>query len=249
MARDLGELRRLGRGHHTGSGYECTWYRLDGADQPDFNQPYATSTSPARQRRVSGATVAAIAVERLPLPGPEVRANPRVGADQLVGIPTWLWVTNFEPLSVTAAVPGTTADLVATPASVSFDMGDGRAPVVMGVGAQFACQAPGTPYDVSLPSAAQQRLHLHLRALLGRRASQEFTVTATMSYSLAWAADTGQVGTLPTLTRSLHLRAAGGRGPGPGDRLRNEGLLSGDEVHRHPADPGTSGVPEDLPVR
>ncbi len=153
--------------------------------------------------RQSGATVAAVAVERLPLPGPEVRANPRVGADQLVGVPTWLWVTNFEPLSVTAAVPGTTADLVATPVSVSFDMGDGRSPLVMGVGPQFACQAPGTPYDISQPAAGQRSActYTYERSSAGR-ASQEFTVTATMSYSLAWAADTGQKGTLPTLTRS-----------------------------------------------
>ncbi len=207
-----------GPGITSGSGYDCTWYRLDGADRPDFAQPYdppppdgtrawlrcsGPEAIDGIRTRQSGGTVAAIAVERLPLPGPQVGANPRVDADQLVGVPTWLWVTKFEALSVTAAVPGTTADLVATPVSVSFDMGDRRAPLVMGVKPQFACQAPGTPYNVSLPSAAQRSActYTYERSSAGR-ASQELTVTATMSYSLAWAADSGQKGTLPTLTRS-----------------------------------------------
>ncbi len=81
-------------------------------------------------------------------------ASPAIDADQVVGVATWLWDAR-QPLSVTASIPGTTAELVATPMSVSFDMGDGRAPLVMGSGPGAACQAPGVAYDTTLPSAAQ----------------------------------------------------------------------------------------------
>lgn len=130
-------------------------------------------------------------------------ANPAVDADQVVGVATWLWVRDVRPLSVTASIPGTTAELVATPVAVRFDMGDGEAPLVMGTGPGFACQLPGVAYDPALLSAAQHSdcTHTYPRSSAGQP-GDEHTVVATMSWDLDWAADTGASGSLRTLERS-----------------------------------------------
>ena len=199
-------------------GYDCTWYPIGPDGRPVESAPYdppppdgtyawlrcsGPESIDGPRTRQSGATVAASAVERLPLPGPEVATNPDAGHDQLVGVPTWLWVRNWRPMAVTAAVPGTTAELVATPLSVTYDMGDGETPLT--------CDGPGTPYDTSRPAAAQRSdcTYTYARSSAGRPGAT-YTVTATFSWGLRWSSTTGQGGTLPTLRRSstFELRVA-----------------------------------------
>ena len=56
---------------------------------------------------------AELALERLDLPDPLVRRNPP--GDQLVGLPSWLWVdTPWAPSDVSASVSGVTSTMVAT---------------------------------------------------------------------------------------------------------------------------------------
>lgn len=199
-----------GGGFTSDNGYSCTWYPIGDDGRPIELQPYdppppdgtyawlrcsGPEAVDAPRTRASGGTAAAIAVEDLPLPNPDVATNPDAGNDQLVGVPTWLWVKNWQPLSVTAAVPGTTAELVATPRSMRYEMGDGEAPLV--------CPGAGTAYDSSLSADDQSSdcTYTYERSS-ARQPGNTYTVTATVTWGLSWTSTTGQSGTLPDLERS-----------------------------------------------
>lgn len=74
---------------------------------------------------------------------------PPVGSDGLVGLPEWFWVpfAAWHPRSVTVSAGPVWATVTATPVGLTFEPGAGIGPVT--------CQGPGTPYDVSRPSATQ----------------------------------------------------------------------------------------------
>ncbi|HEX9991810.1 MAG TPA: hypothetical protein VGB14_02680 [Acidimicrobiales bacterium] len=81
-------------------------------------------------------------VGELDPPPPDVHTNPPADGDQLVGVPTWLWVSNWRPVSVSDR--GVT--VTARPVVTYWDLGTGDPVVECG---------RGTPYDPSRPPDAQ----------------------------------------------------------------------------------------------
>jgi hypothetical protein len=136
---------------------------------------------------------AELALERLDLPDPLVRRNPP--GDQLVGLPSWLWVdTPWAPSEVSASVSGVTATVTATPSHVVWDTGDG---------ASITCHGPGVPFDGARPADAQATDCTHLyRWPSTSQPGGTYAVTATTTYAVGWAATNGQSGDLGTVTRS-----------------------------------------------
>ena len=55
-----------------------------------------------------------------------------------VGLNTWVWVDNWQPLQRTVDLRGVSATVTATPTSLSFDPGNGDAAV--------SCPGPGRPW-------------------------------------------------------------------------------------------------------
>jgi hypothetical protein len=129
----------------------------------------------------SSAALALEAVRELRLPSPVIRANPSPGAEQMVGVPTWLWVEPglWRAVSATAAVPGESVTATATPRSVRWRTGDG---------AVVTCAGPGTPYTSAAdPNAASPDCgHTYLRSSAGQP-EDAFEVTATINWDVAWA--------------------------------------------------------------
>ncbi|ADP78964.1 hypothetical protein [Pseudofrankia inefficax] len=131
------------------------------------------------------------AERRLGLPVLRIVMNPV--ADQLVGLPTWLWVdtAGWAPVSATATAGGVAVTAVARPVSVTWSMGDG---------AIVTCAGPGTPYTQGLdpksasPDCGYTYRHRSLDELGGT-----FTVTATIRWDASWAG-AGQGGQFPGLT-------------------------------------------------
>ncbi len=129
---------------------------------------------------------------RLDLPAPEPGLNPP--GDQLVGVATWLWVEGpWQDLSATAAIGAVAATVTARPVSVQWDLGDGTT---------LTCDA-GTRYDPARPPADQSSRCTHVfgHSSAGRP-SGVYSVTASVSYSVSWTANTGAGGALDGLTRS-----------------------------------------------
>lgn len=150
---------------------------------PDGQQPGAAQLP-------SPAELAAMARKQLRLPTPTIAANP--AGDQLVNLPTWMWLSSgWGPVSATASVPGVSVTAVATPTSVSWSMGDGSTVTCTGAGTPFR---PGTDPKASSPDCG----HTY-HASSASQAGQAFPVTATVHWTVTWAG-AGQGGTFPDMT-------------------------------------------------
>lgn len=138
--------------------------------------------------------LAAQAVSKLILPTPAIESSPGGGAPQTVELPTWAWLpaAQWAPLSATASVPGESVTATATPLAVTWTWGDGSTTV---------CHDSGTPYvkGVSDPAAASPDCGHTYRQVSASQNGQQFPVTATLAWSVAWNGG-GQSGTFPNLT-------------------------------------------------
>jgi len=165
------------------------------------NQPFPTpppgQPQPPAGPAVTPEMLAQRAYQFLPLPAPIIRTNPPPTREQLVNLPTLLWVdqATWGARTATASVPGLAVTLTAVPVTVTWRMGDGGVVV---------CHGPGAPFD---PSAGRQGQpgacsYTYWRASAGAPAGR-FTVTATTTWRITWTA-TGAAGagTLPPLSRS-----------------------------------------------
>jgi hypothetical protein len=146
--------------------------------------------TPGYVTAVTPAEIARLARSQLRLPTPSMAANP--SGDQLVNLPTWLWLSSgWERVSATASVPGVSVTAVATPTSVAWSMGDGTT---------VTCAGPGTAFrpggDPKAPSPDCGHTY---RTSSAREPGQAFGVTATMRWTVTWSG-AGQGGTFPDLT-------------------------------------------------
>jgi len=156
--------------------------------------------TPEYVAEVTPAEIARLARSQLRLPAPTIAANP-VG-DQLVNLPTWLWLSGgWRPVSATATVPGVSVTATATPTSVTWSVGDG---------AVVTCAGPGTPYRPGGdPRASSPDCGYTYRTSSARQPGQAFLVTATLHWTVRWSG-AGQGGTFPDLitTGNTALRVA-----------------------------------------
>lgn len=153
---------------------------------------YVTALSPA--------AVAELARNQLRLPKPVIAASP--SGDQLVNLPTWLWLsTGWRQVSATASVPGVSVTATAAPTSVSWSMGDGAAVI---------CNGPGMPFrpggDPTAPSPDCGHTY---RTSSAGQPGQVFGVTAAVHWTVTWSG-AGQNGTFPDLvtTSNTEFRVA-----------------------------------------
>lgn len=150
----------------------------------------ADGQAPGEALLPSPAELSRVARRQLRLPSPVIAASP--AAEQLVNLPTWMWlIGSWRPVSATASVPGVSVTAVATPTSVTWVMGDGST---------VTCGGPGTPYPVGGdPRAASPTCgHVYRRsstALPG----QVYAVSATVHWRVSWSG-AGQGGVFPDLT-------------------------------------------------
>jgi hypothetical protein len=176
-----------------------TWYFYECQDpQAPLGVRSGTIFVPAGQPAVPPQVLAQQASKFVAAPAPAIQLNPPTGSDHLVNLESWLWVdpATWGQRRATASVPNESATVVATPVSVTWNMGDGT---------KITCRGPGVPYDPNRPPEGQQTdcSHTYLRSSAGQP-GQRYAVSATTTWSLSWTA-TGVVtasGTLPPLLRT-----------------------------------------------
>jgi hypothetical protein len=136
--------------------------------------------------------VARQAANKLTLVTPKIGANPSPAGEQLVSLPTWLWLQagSWEPQSATAAVPGVSVTATATPTKVTWSMGDGET---------VECEGPGTVFPAGGDPRATSPTcgHTYTQSSAGRPGSA-FRVSATVSWSITWFGG-GEQGELPAM--------------------------------------------------
>ncbi|WP_229686870.1 hypothetical protein [Longimycelium tulufanense] len=130
------------------------------------------------------------AYNQLRLPSPQIHASPTT--QQLVNLPTWLWMDRgeWQPQTATASVPGVSVTATATPQSVTWSMGDGFT---------ITCQGAGTPYPSGGdPKAASPDCgHIYRHTSQGQP-HNTYPVAATVHWMVTWSG-AGQSGTFPDL--------------------------------------------------
>lgn len=142
----------------------------------------------------AGERAAEVAVERLPLPDPDLWLSPPVSAFQLVGVPTWFWVgEGWVGQSATASVAGIAATVAAVPVSLVVDPGDG--------GGLVECEGAGVVWVEGRSSGCTHTFTRSSR----HEVSGRYPVVATVSWAVSWTATDGTSGDLGSLTRSTTL--------------------------------------------
>ncbi len=154
------------------------------------------------------------AAARLAVSPPQVELSPKAGLNQIVQLPTYMWVTNWGSDSASASVPGVTSTVTATPTKVTWNMGNGD---------QVVCNGPGTPFDFSRSEEGQAAdcSYTYRHSSTGQPGGV-YQVSATMSYDVSWSAEGAPGGgALPAVTatetfpvRVVEIHAVEGVGTG-----------------------------------
>lgn len=166
--------------------------------QTEWIPDQSASATPAIDPRF----LALQAESSLRLPAPSPQFNPP-GAS-VVNFATWLWISaaTWHSYTVTATVGSVSATAVATPAWVSWSMGDGGSVV---------CDGPGTPFDPDESVVPQSTSCGYVYAISsagqpspdGTPDDDSFTVVATIHWSVSWSArGASGGGSLPALSTS-----------------------------------------------
>jgi hypothetical protein len=149
----------------------------------------------AAASQVLAADLAYEASRELPVPHPRPALSPAIGADQLVGLPTWLWLEpgSWATLEATASVPGLAATATATPTRVRWDMGDGTV---------VTCDGPGVAYDPTRDDDRQSTdcKHTYQHVSAGEPGGA-YAATVAVDWAITWSATNGEGGTLPATSR------------------------------------------------
>jgi len=137
------------------------------------------------------------ATNQLFLTLPQIDASPAPSADQLVNLPTWLWIeqSSWRPASATASVPGESVTATATPQKVTWTMGDGSTVV---------CHGAGTPYtSKDDPHASSPDCGHTYRNSSAGEPTGAYPVSATITWEIRWSGG-GQSGAFPALTTTAY---------------------------------------------
>ena len=126
---------------------------------------------------------------------PEDNSDPQYGGLPYtwVGLSTFFWVEDWQPLARTVTLRGVSATVTATPTGLAFDPGDGNEPV--------SCDGPGRPWveaDGNDPPSDGACGYTY-RAVTP---DGPLTATTSVQWSVNWTSSTGAAGTFPVSTTS-----------------------------------------------
>ncbi|MCL2482127.1 MAG: hypothetical protein FWF43_01670 [Propionibacteriaceae bacterium] len=205
----------LWKGHLNASGEpQGTMYRCEVSVAGVLKQAYVwadTGPSTPAKPGVDPVTLVRSAVSSLDLHPPTVGVSAYTypgyedwGLSWWVGAPMWLWVDATDPLqwgthTITASQDSLTVTATVTPSQVSFDPGDANGLVT--------CKTPGTPrpWDPNDPLSHHSPTgceHTYLTTNTLGDTTSRYTVSATVSWSVAWSTNDGQSGSFTTTTSS-----------------------------------------------
>ncbi|MBI2169369.1 MAG: hypothetical protein HYU28_07705 [Actinobacteria bacterium] len=129
---------------------------------------------------VDPAVLARQAADRVPIPAPTIGMSPSPDDEQVVNLPTWLWLdgAGWQPVSASASAGGVSVSATASPQRVIWDMGNGD---------RVECDGPGTAYDRSRPAKGQSTdCEYVYRESSARAPDGTFTVTASVLWGVSW---------------------------------------------------------------
>lgn len=150
---------------------------------------------------------AQLAAATLTPPPPTVQSSPPLDAEQLTGLPTWLWVSSWAPIEATADLGGVSATVTAAPAAVHWRFGDGGVVDCAGPGAPWPGVAPARSDSATTPdgSARIPCTHVFTTSSAGQPDGR-YQADVTVDWDVTWTSSTGVGGALGTVTSSASTR-------------------------------------------
>ncbi|MER5299691.1 hypothetical protein ABT039_09555 [Streptomyces lasiicapitis] len=193
-------------------GEEGAWYVYkcsskgfrDAFYRPPVWIPDATQDDGGGAPAPSPAQVAQQARSQLRLPAPQIRTNPP--SEQLVNLPTWLWLARgaWRRVSAAASVPGVSVEAVARPSKVVWKLGDGSSLTCKGAGSPYAAGARGRSGASGPASSSPDCGHTYRSSSAGR-SGNAYAVSATVHWTVSWSG-AGDSGTFPGMTTTADAR-------------------------------------------
>ncbi|MBB6000098.1 hypothetical protein [Streptomonospora salina] len=176
----------------TNSGVPETQLEQDGTACADLAADQVPGSGEAA---VDPVVVAYEARASMELPAPQMGGSPALEAEQLVGVPTWLWVDHrdWEPVSAEASVPGGSVEVTAAPTTTVWELGGDT---------RVECAGPGTAYDpaVHTPEAASPDCGHTFTRSSADAPGGAFPVGVEVTWNVAWSSSEGEGGELEPLT-------------------------------------------------
>jgi hypothetical protein len=153
------------------------------------------STPPGFGGLPSPLVLAAEAINKMALRGPNIEISPSPAGAGAVGLPVWLATgvspTTWGPNSATAAVPGLSVTATANAQKIVWDMGDQHS---------ITCTGHGTPYNPSYGDRSSPDCGYLYTTSSRDQPGGRYTVTGTTTWQVNWTSSDGQAGTV-TVTR------------------------------------------------
>ncbi|ACV79111.1 hypothetical protein [Nakamurella multipartita] len=155
------------------------------------------AAAPAPPPPPDPAVLAQQAYAELSLPAPDAYRSPSESNSDpdhgglpftIVGLRTWFWVGDWQPLQRTVELQGVSVTLTATPVEVHFDPGNGDSVV--------ACAGPGrawTPADGNAAPTNGGCAYTYTRVSPDR----PLTATTSVQWQVDWTSNSGADGTFP----------------------------------------------------
>ena len=131
-------------------------------------------------------------------PKPAVGGAPPITDAQLVGFPTWLWTTNFEPIQNSASLAGITATVRAEPTKTTWVFEPTRRDADIDT-ETVVCEGKAPAWE---PDGGDDQ---HSDCTHTFEWSGTYDTTVTTTYAVTWTTTDGQAGGLPDLTATTNV--------------------------------------------
>lgn len=176
--------------------------RLD-ACTAEAAEPAAGGDAP---EPVDAAQLAQQISSRLDLVTPQPRTSPSAPVKALVGLETWMWVPDgqWQPLTDSATLGGTTVTVEATPVQTRWDMGE----------SSKVCNNPGRAWRKGLGQRAQTPCGYTYSRTSVREPNKKYEISAVLRYSISWTCEGectepgGNLGTLDSAPAGAALQVS-----------------------------------------
>ncbi|MFI1177543.1 ATP/GTP-binding protein [Streptomyces melanogenes] len=149
------------------------------------------------QALVDPAVLAQQAVDKMLLRGPEIGITPKPGGTGVVGMPVYLWTATgpetYGPNTASASAGAVTVTATAKVSKIVWSMGDGKS---------VTCTTAGTPYEAGFGKQPSPDCGYRYAAASSTQPSGKYHVTATSTWTVDWAATSGQTGQLTQVRNS-----------------------------------------------
>lgn len=174
---------------------------------PDLNTPIClTLNAQGGDEPVDAAALAQTLRDRLDLATPEIHTSPQDPVKALVGLETWMWVPpgQWDVLTESGSLGGTTVTVRAEPVATMWDMGESTE----------VCSGPGRVWRKGLGQEAPTTCGYTYRHTSLKQPDNEYEIGGQIRYHATWTCEgncsvpSGDLGTITSVASTASLEVS-----------------------------------------